>query len=156
MSVVNDMTENSKKEKVVKQDSETISQQDKTPESRAEETSIPGLPSGIPNEIRQSMFRMMFSQGPGFLHLLEKFQPEHVTTFLENMRIDSDNEYQLSKSNRNYYLLYLILFIGFLIFLIIFLLPENKDLLLLIIQMAIVTFGGIGIGSRFFSKKSSD
>ncbi len=78
--------------------------------------------------------------------LLEKFESEHVHKFLDYLQRDDDNAFYLAKSNRWFHLVYTILGLGFFLFLIFYLLPVDKSLLLDLIKIIVIFAGGFGSG----------
>ncbi len=106
--------------------------------------------------IREQFISSISSSSSSFSNLLDKFEPQHVTKFLDNWSIDNDHDYQLKKGNRIFHLIYFLIILAFSIFLIIYLLPENADLLMNLIQIVVILGGGIGIGGRFLTKKTPD
>ncbi len=102
----------------------------------------------MPEPMRQVFLAMTrtISRGAPYHPLFEKFTPEHTSQFLENIRRDDENEYKLKSSNRWFQVVYASLALAFLLFLIVFLLPKDKDLLTKIIELLIVFGGGFGAG----------
>jgi hypothetical protein len=102
----------------------------------------------MPEPMRQVFLAMTrtISKGKPYHPLFDKFTPEHTTQFLENIRRDDENEYKLISSNRWFHVIYVSLALAFLLFIIVFLLPRDKDLLTKIIELLIVFGGGFGAG----------
>jgi len=78
--------------------------------------------------------------------LFDKFTPEHIDKFLDYSQRDDDNIYKYKSSNRWFVLGYSLIGTALFIFLIVFLLPQNKDLLLDIFKLFVVFAGGFGSG----------
>jgi hypothetical protein len=82
--------------------------------------------------------------------LLDKFNDEHINKYLDGLQRESQQEYELKKTNRWYYLWYIIAALVFLTVVIIFLAPTNPDLLKDILQtltVVITSFSG-GFGFK--------
>ena len=105
----------------------------------------------IPEPIRSKIIAFFQSQSTfmsrPFAHpLFEKFTPEHISSFLEFAHQDDINDYKLKSSNRIFHLCYILLFIGLLVFLIVYLLPNYKEVLFEILKILVIFTGGFGIG----------
>jgi uncharacterized membrane-anchored protein len=85
--------------------------------------------------------------------LFEKFTPDHITKFLDINSQDNENEHNFKSSNRWFHLVYAIIFLGFLMFLITYLLPNNIDLLKDVIGAIVLFAGGFGGGYGYKSMK---
>lgn len=101
----------------------------------------PRMRRSITMEMMQTSLRGSFSHP-----LVEKLTEEHIDKFLDNSQKDNDNEYKYKSSNRWFYLMYSALGIALFVFLIIFLLPQNEDLLLDIFKLLVAFIGGLGSG----------
>ena len=99
----------------------------------------------VRREITMAMTQMSTRGGLGH-PLFEKFTEKHIDKFLDYSQRDDDNEYKLKSSNRWFYLIYSALGISVFIFLIIYLLPQNKDFLLDIFKLFVAFVGGLGSG----------
>ncbi|MGE4519536.1 MAG: hypothetical protein AB7E04_08525 [Desulfobacteraceae bacterium] len=102
-----------------------------------------------PEEVKR-MITMALSQthvrGPMPNPLFSKIEGEHIHKFLDLMSKDDTNQYKLTSSNRFFSLAYTIIILAFFIFLIVFLIKENKDLLLEIFKILVAFIGGVGGG----------
>ncbi|MBI5731134.1 MAG: hypothetical protein HY963_08355 [Ignavibacteriales bacterium] len=111
----------------------------------------------VPPQVRKELLAIMrtsSSFGRSSHPLFEKFDSEHIHKFLDYNQKDDDNEFKLKSSNRWFYLLYTLCGLGFLSFLIIYLLPMDKPLLYEVLKI-IAIFGG-GLGSGFGLKTALD
>ncbi|MDW7680573.1 MAG: hypothetical protein SCK70_08405 [bacterium] len=101
-----------------------------------------------PPAVRRSFTAMLQTRSSQFIGhpLFEKFTPEHIDNFLDYSYKDDENTFRLTSSNRWFYLIYTILFVAFLVFLIIYLLPSNQEMLSEILKILISLAGGFGIG----------
>ncbi|MCF8316909.1 MAG: hypothetical protein K9I71_12330 [Ignavibacteriales bacterium] len=103
----------------------------------------------MPPEVRKS-FRMAMMQSSSIgrvTHpLFEKFNEKHIDKFLDYSQRDDDNIYKLKSSNRWFYLLYTLIALGFIIFLITFLLPLDKEMFTEILKLTVTFAGGVGSG----------
>ncbi len=111
------------------------------------------MPQDKKNSISMSLMQTSL-RGSGIGHpLFEKFTKEHIDKFLDYTQRDDENDYKLKSSNRWFVLVYTILGISVFLFLIIFLLPRNNELLLDIIKIFIAFVGGLGSGFGLKSLK---
>lgn len=109
-----------------------------------------------PPEIQKEITRMamMFRSGPmpPPVHpLFNKFTAEHIDKFLDYNHKDDDNNYKLEKSNKTFNLIYALLGVGLLIFMIVYLVKDNADLLAEILKILVIFAGGFGGGFGFKS-----
>jgi hypothetical protein len=88
--------------------------------------------------------------------LFEKFTPEHIDKFLDYSHDDDGHNYELAKQGKLYNLIYFVVGLLFLVFLIVYLLPSNKDLLIDLIRLLIVFGGGFGAGYGVKSLKGKE
>lgn len=110
---------------------------------------LPDLPDEMPKEVQQTIRMMMSASsmgGPRQHPLFEKFTEEHVHKYLDYIQKDDDNEFILRRSNRWFYVLYTVLGLGFFVFLVIYLLPNDKALLDEILKLLVTFAGGLGSG----------
>ena len=114
----------------------------------------------MPPEIRQqvqSFMGMIQSQSHSPKNpIFEKFTEAHIDKYLDYVQRDDDNEYNLRKTNRLYYLAYFVISIMTLGAAIVYLLPKDKDFLESVIQIIVVLAGGIGAGYGLKSNKDKD
>ncbi|MCX5905320.1 MAG: hypothetical protein NTV89_18040 [Proteobacteria bacterium] len=122
------------------------------------ETEVKEFVKTMPPQVRKSfemaMMQTFSSRGPGFHPIFDKFNEKHIDKFLDYSHSDDDNEFKLKSSNRYFYFGYSLLCMGIFTFLVVYLLPNNKDLLLELFKL-IVIFGG-GFGSGFGVKSFLD
>jgi hypothetical protein len=103
----------------------------------------------MPPRIRRSITMAMTqtsARGASGHPLFEKFTEEHITKFLEYSHQDESNEFKYKSTNRWFYLVYSIIAIDLFVFLIIFLIPQNKDLLIDLFKIFVAFIGGLGSG----------
>ena len=86
--------------------------------------------------------------------LFEKFTEAHIDKYLDYVQRDDDNEYNLRKTNRWFYLGFVIIALVALGAAIVYLLPRDKGFLASVIQILIVLTGGIGAGYGLKSRKN--
>ncbi|MEO8398278.1 MAG: hypothetical protein ABI550_00540 [Ignavibacteriaceae bacterium] len=86
--------------------------------------------------------------------LFDKFNSDHVTKFLEGIQTETGNEYKLKNTNRFFYLAYALLAIGVFIFLIAYLLPKDRGLLVTILQITVIFGAGFGSGYGIRNRKN--
>lgn len=141
----------SKKGKLNIEDEETILPAKIDPEAKTEsgmEADLKRLMESESPPIRSMMLQMTRMHGGGpFPHpIFDKMTAEHVDKFLDHSHEDEINEYTLARLNKWFHLGYALLFVAFLVFLILYLAPFQKDLLGDILKMLAVFAGGFGAG----------
>lgn len=107
-----------------------------------------------PRQIKESIYSLLalFSRTDGDVDgpasLFPKFKDEHITTWLEGLRIESEHDYQLKKSTRWVILVYVIVVLFALGLLIQYLHPKDPELVtnLIILFVVVGTSIGAGIG----------
>jgi hypothetical protein len=106
------------------------------------------LVKSAPAPVRHMMLEMTRLQGAGPLPhpIFEKFTPQHIDKFLDYSHEDEVHAHDLASSNRWFHLTYIVLALAFLGFLIIYLAPSHKDLLIDILRLLIALAGGFGAG----------
>ncbi len=116
---------------------------------------LQNLVNEAPPAVKRSFMAMLQTQSRqvGGHPLYEKFTPEHIDKFLDYCHKGDEYSYKITSSNRWFSLAYTALAIGFLIFLIIYLLPANVDILTEILKILISVAGGFGIGYGWKSSK---
>ena len=109
----------------------------------------------VPAEIRREFTGMIMQtmRGSAPHPLIDKFTPEHVTRFLELNEADSNRSFIFASRGRWFQLFYVIAALAFLIFIIVRLMPEHKDLVISIITILAVFAGGFGAGYGYKSKR---
>ncbi|GBD87613.1 hypothetical protein BMS3Abin03_01547 [bacterium BMS3Abin03] len=99
----------------------------------------------MPPQIRRSI-SMMMTSGRMPHPLFDKFNEQHIDKFLDGIQRDDDNEFKMRSSNRWFQLVYVIIAIGFLSFLIFYLLPTDRDMFIEVLKIGVAFLGGIGSG----------
>ncbi len=119
------------------------------------EKTLEDMPPDIRRTVKMAM--MGFSSGPGPHPLFDKFNDEHVHKFLDYAQQDEENKFRIKCSNRWFVLGYTGLGVAFFVFLIVFLLPDNEEILLDLLKVLVAFAGGLGGGyglkSYFEGKK---
>jgi len=107
-----------------------------------------------PPKVKEAFFAwyQMTSKQSRIHPIFDKFESKHVDKFLDYCHKDDENQYKLISSNRWFYLIYSILFMGIFIFLTLYLLPKDKNLLTDIFKFLGGLVSGIGIGYGLRSK----
>jgi len=107
------------------------------------------LPDSVPKEIQQRI-RMMMSSSMGSVRsghpLFDKFTDEHVHKYLDYIQKDDDNAFDIQRSNRWFHLTYVVIGICVFLFLMIYLIPQDKALFDQIFKMLVAFAGGFGSG----------
>jgi hypothetical protein len=112
-----------------------------------------------PPEVRKTFmgFMMRTSMGRSFPHplypLFDKFTSQHVDTFLKYNEEENIRDFKFASQSRWFHLVYVILGLLFLLFLIIYLMPSNKDLLINLIAILMALAGGFGFGYGYRAMK---
>lgn len=81
--------------------------------------------------------------------LFEKMSSENITQYLSGVEENDKRQFEFAKSNRLFYLAYVIIGIGAILFLLIYLFPRDRDLFLQILGLIISFGGGFGIGRSY-------
>lgn len=141
-------SENGKNEDLQKKDSNINQPPEKQTESNQVDVKefIKNMPAPFRKTIETAMMQFSSSGGRIGHPLFDKFNDKHIDKFLDYSQEDDNNLYKLRSTNRWFTLIYTIVGIGFLIFLIIFLLPSNKDLLVEILKLIVIFAAGVGGG----------
>jgi hypothetical protein len=104
----------------------------------------------VPEPVREIMFKQMAFSGPLPNPLIEKITPAHIDKILDQCQEDGIHDHQDRKSNRWFNLVYALIAAAFIIFLVVFLAKDNKDLLTSLIGFIVAGgggfFGGYGYG----------
>ena len=125
---------------------ESPSEQKSTEEDKNDE--IGQVIERLPPENRKmvsTMLRASYS-GPMPNPIFEKFTEKHIDKFLDYTQKDDDNSYKFRCSNRWFILAYVLLCIAIFVFLVLFLLPNNRDLLIELLKLFVAFAGGLGSG----------
>jgi hypothetical protein len=106
-----------------------------------------------PSEVRQ---QMMSNLSMSFIEsrtsrrasnpLFEKMTEGHIDKYLDYIQRDDDNEYELRRTNRKYYIFIFVFSLIFLAVSVAYLLPIDKEFLLTFLQILVAVAGGIGAG----------
>jgi hypothetical protein len=149
----------------VKHDKETLPVPNKTDPEKTSgdpEDSIEDIPQefeevlkGAPPEVRKAIIQMASFRSSGPIYqshpLFQKFNHGHIDKLLDYGHKDDENSFELEKSSKKYTLTYVCLAIGLLIFLVVYLANDNKELLTDILKILVVFAGGFGSGFGFKS-----
>ena len=113
--------------------------------------------SKMPPDVKR-MFEMFAvtatSGGPRYHPIFDKFEKAHVDKFLDNIKAEEEHEYRYHSAGRFFGLGYVVLAaLGF-GWLIYFLLPQHKDILIDVIKIVVVFAGGFGSGVGWKAHKS--
>lgn len=124
-----------------------------TKEAESEDTAFPSeLLEAAPDDVKK-MITMAMSEthlrGSIPNPVFSKINEKHIHKFLDMMATDDKNEHFFKSTNRFFVLAYTILFLAVFLFLIIFLIKDNKDLLLEIFKVFGAFVAGIGSGFGF-------
>lgn len=126
---------------------------DAPPENRDSEQFLDQFPQPVSKTIQMAMMGEFPMPDP----IIEKINENHITKIIDNARNDIDHKHKIAASNRWFFIMYLLIVIGFFIFLVIYLLPSNKDILIDIIKCLVAFFGGLGGGyglKSYFDKRN--
>lgn len=101
----------------------------------------------FPTLAREEITRLIqVTSGSNPNPILDKFNEQHIDKFLDNAKLEDEHSYKFASSNRWFLLLYIIIGCILFVFLIVYLLPNNKELLVDIFKVIIVFLGGLGSG----------
>jgi hypothetical protein len=115
---------------------------------RSEPSDIPDFLEDAPPQMRRVMMGLMQASVGGRLShpVFEKFNEEHIHKYLDYIQRDDDNEFKLKTSSRWFSLAYVIFGLSVFVFLVVFLLPNEKALLVDIFKILAAFLGGLGSG----------
>jgi hypothetical protein len=105
-----------------------------------------------PPEVRE-FFMSMASVGRAPHPLFDKFTDKHVDKFLDYTEEENKRGFTFASLGRWFQLGYVIIGLVFIAFLIIYLLPNNKDLLINILIILAAFAGGFGFGYGYKGMK---
>lgn len=129
-------------------------------DSDAEGPPQPEFLAKMPKDIRQLFMSLSSMQMTGFPHqssqIVEKLTPEHITQIINNAQEDSKIQDNQEFRNKIFGFLYYLGGGGIFVFLVLTLLPTNKELLQEILKLAIVFGGGIGLGIGLRRRESNN
>jgi flagellar biosynthesis GTPase FlhF len=115
---------------------------------------IEKMPPSIRREIRSIFASFSQTSRPSYNPLFDKFTEAHIDKYLDYAQRDTDNDYELKKSNRFFYLIYAIIAVVVFSAGVVYLLPKDKDLLIQLIGILVIILGSAG-GGYGLSKRSS-
>ena len=99
---------------------------------------------------------MQFGAGSRAYHpIFEKFEPGHVDKFLDQSHEEDMEHLRIRRSGRWFPLVYVVLFLVALGWLVVVLLPQDRDLLAEILKLGAVFLGGLGGGYGIKSYQES-
>lgn len=136
-----------------KVDKEVTQSQKETQDTKDEEVEEVIDPESMAPEFKKvmSVFQASIMRGGMMPHpLVEKFTPEHISKFLDYSKEDDVREHAYKSSTRYFSAFYVLIFIGVFIFLTIFFLQTNNNVLYFDLLKGIGIFlGGFGGGYGF-------
>lgn len=111
--------------------------------------------------IAREMSSFIAQSGPRHHPIFDKFEPEHVSQFLNNAHENQTQIRRQESSNRNYALVYfftfIVTFVGIFVFLAVLLLPDNTeiffDILTAVGSFIAGGFGGYGFHAYIVRKR---
>ena len=119
-------------------------------EKTAQESDSTKSPVG-PSRVVQEMFMGAVRSGPVYHPIFDKFEPQHVTQFLEDASESDAAKHKMHMGNRWFRLAYVGLGVAVFIFLTTYLLPNHSELYFQMLQglgiFAAGLAGGYGIRS---------
>lgn len=151
------MAKNNKTEKSV--DAEKISAEIKSKEEN--EAIGAEILDDLPPEVKKMVemgFSMQRYSGSMPNPLLSKLNEKHISDIIDIGKQEETNTYKDSQSNKVYNLLYVLLGIGVFVFLLVFLVGKDKDLLMEILKIIVIFGGGFGGGigyKTYLNKKKA-
>jgi len=113
-------------------------------QSGGEDSDLAELLCDVPPPVRtlvMGMIRTSIGRAP-FNPLSEKLTPDHIDKVLDNLRREDENLHSYRSSNRWFYVLFALIFLGF----IAYLLPLNEKFVSDFIKIAVGFAGGLGAG----------
>lgn len=135
------------------------------PELRREEEEKEGINAEILEDLSPEVkkvvemgFSMQRYSGSMPNPLLSKLNEKHISDIIDIGKQEESNSYKDAQSNKIYNLLYVILGVGVFIFLLVFLVGKDKDLLMEILKIIVIFGGGFGGGigyKTYLNKKKA-
>lgn len=118
------------------------------------ETIDPEFISDLPPEVRE-MVKFQLSSFTGKLPnpLINKLTPDHITNIIDNEKQEDNNRYKYAWSDRYFKAFYVVLVVGFLVFLITYLKSNDSELLIKILEILVAFASGVGVGIGYMSIK---
>ena len=106
--------------------------------------------------IRETFSALIGRSGPAHHPIFDKFEPEHVTQFLQNVHARDQDNSRLTRSNRWFRLAYVLIFVVVLVGLTAFLLPDQADLYFKVLQGIGIFAAGVagGYGLKSYQDRS--
>jgi hypothetical protein len=141
--------ENSEKIKDKKSSAITASnKENKQPDDKNRDEILGEIIKDAPQEFKRNVqsFLGMIQSRSQVNPIVEKFTEAHVDKYLDYVQRDYDNEYRLKSTNRWFILGYVVAALSFLVFLIVYLLLNNKEFLSKILEILAYFGGGFGAG----------
>lgn len=138
-------SEENKSEKDTKKENKQLGDgEDKS----SSEPKVEELLDNMPPKIRSTFMALMQSSTRSISShpLFDKFDEKHIHKFLDYLQEDDNNRFKLKSSSRYFTLIYVCLVIAVIVFLVVYLLPANKELLVDILKTAVGFFAGVGSG----------
>lgn len=148
------MTEEKKADTVSSQEGQLVQKSPEQSEADKEIKEIEEFVKGAPPEIRAMMMEMRTSTTRSPQHpLFEKFTPAHIDKFLDYNEDDHKRDFTFATQSRWFHFGYVIIALSFIVFLIVYLLPNNKDILNDLLKVLVGLAGGFGLGYGYKSMK---
>ena len=97
-------------------------------------------PAAVFGKIERTIASRVIQSGSAHHPVFDKFEPEHVSQFLEHSRESRKDKERYRRGGRWFNLVYVLILVVVFIFLTIYLLPEHRDIYLEILT-AIAAFG---------------
>lgn len=132
-----------------------------------EPSAIPAEPSAIPAEVAEELasatpqvrqlFETFFAASYTTKRhhpLFDKFTDQHVDKFLDVVQAEDIREHRLRATDRYFRVFYFVATVSVLLFLVWYLLPVDKALLMDLIKILIAFVGGFGVGYGAGKKKA--
>lgn len=130
---------------------EVISDETKSTPEKAE------IIDNLPPELKKVMeFSMHRYTGPMPNPLISKITPEHIEKIIDASDKSNERAYVDAKSTRKYALTYVIIGVLFIVFLVLFLVERDKELLNNIIERGVLIIAGFagGYGFKAYMEKN--
>jgi hypothetical protein len=138
MSEQNHKNEKDDDKQMAMQDEESV------PDLEASDNDISNLPRNLGSMTR--FMEMGISSIAPRNSFVEKLEPEHIQQIIDNAHKGDLNEIKHAQRGRWFQLIYAVMGLAFLAFLILYLLPTDKDSFDEILKLLVVFAGGLGSG----------
>lgn len=157
---MNGESENIKEKKEEKKSSPKTPEAIEKKKEETEDLEVEEMIKGMPPEIRR-IFKsvVMRSTIDSSNPVYEKINEKHIDKIIDYARDDEKDSSKLRSSNRFFNLVYTILGLAIFIFLIIYLLPRDLQLLVEILKVVVLFAAGVGSGyglKSHLEKKSQE